>query len=54
MPTSTFPFTTSGAIVIVSPRLMSPTRVRQISRPVATSTATVCASSVLRKILPSA
>src|SRR3954470_23198867 len=54
LPTSTFPFTTSGAIVIVSPMLMSPTLVFHTSFPVAASTATTLASSVLKTILPSA
>jgi hypothetical protein len=40
LPTSTFPFTTSGAIVIVSPRWMSPSRVRHTSSPDSASTAT--------------
>ena len=34
LPTSTLPFTTSGAIVIVSPRLMSPSVAFQTSAPV--------------------
>jgi hypothetical protein len=53
-PTSTFPFTTSGAMVMVSPRLMSPSFTFHSSRPVAASTATVCMSSVLKKTRPSA
>src|SRR5678815_4582742 len=52
-PTSTFPFTTNGAIVIDSPMLISPTFVFQISFPVAASSAMVLLSSVLKKILPS-
>jgi hypothetical protein len=51
-PTSTFPFTTRGAIVIDSPLLMSPTGVRQRSSPVSASTAIVCASSPLKISLP--
>jgi len=47
LPTSTFPFTTSGAIVMLSPRLISPTLVFHTSFPVAASTATVWSSSVL-------
>ncbi len=47
LPTKTFPLTTMGAIVTDSPLLMSPTCVFQTSLPVAASTATVCASSVL-------
>src|ERR687888_370656 len=52
LPTNTFPFTTSGAIVIVSPRLMSPSWVTQRSLPLAASTAMVRPSSVLKKIAP--
>ena len=47
LPTSTFPFTTIGAIVIVSPMLMSPSFVFHTSFPVFASTATVWLSSVL-------
>ena len=46
-PTITFPFTASGAMVIVSPFARFPICVRQSSLPVATSTATVCPSSRL-------
>jgi hypothetical protein len=46
-PTSTFPFTTSGAMVIVSPLLMSPSVTIHFSCPVAASSATVRLSSVL-------
>jgi hypothetical protein len=46
-PTITLFFTTIGAIVIVSPRLMSPIFVFHNSVPVAASTATVCPSSRL-------
>jgi hypothetical protein len=52
-PMMTFPFTTIGAIVSVSPRLISPTFVFQISLPDSASTATVWLSSVLKKIFPS-
>src|SRR3954453_792660 len=52
-PTSTLPFTTSGAIVIVSPLLMSPSFVFQTSFPVSASTAIVRLSSVLKMTLPS-
>jgi len=54
LPTITLSFTTSGAIVIDSPLAMSPSFVRQISLPLAASTAIVCASSVLKKTRPSA
>src|SRR4029078_11706868 len=54
LPTSTLPFTTSGAIVIVSPVLMSPTLVFHTSFPVAASTATTLLSRVLTTIFPSA
>src|SRR5205807_824625 len=54
LPTSTFPLTTIGAMVSVSPRLMSPSVLFQISLPVAASTATVWLSSVLMNTLPSA
>jgi hypothetical protein len=54
LPTSTLPFTTSGAIVMVSPLLMSPSCVFQRSTPLAASTATVWSSSVLYTIMPSA
>jgi hypothetical protein len=47
LPTSTLSFTTSGAIVIVSPLAMSPSVATHRSRPVAASTATVRMSSVL-------
>jgi hypothetical protein len=47
LPTRTLSFTTSGAIVMLSPLLMSPTATFHTSRPVAASTATVWASSVL-------
>ena len=40
LPTSTLSFTTSGAMVMVSPMLMSPTLVFQTSWPVSASTAT--------------
>jgi len=53
-PTSTFPFTTSGAMVMVSPRLMSPMRTRHASRPLAASTATTWLSRVAKKTRPSA
>jgi hypothetical protein len=53
LPTITLPSTTSGAIVMVSPRLMSPSWVRQSSSPVLASSAIVWPSSVL-KTLPSA
>src|SRR5688500_3319880 len=53
LPTSTLPFTTSGAIVIVSPMLMSPSFVFHSSCPVLASTAHVCASSVLMMTFPS-
>src|SRR4051794_8292665 len=53
LPTSTFPITTSGAIVVVSPLLMSPTRSFHSSLPVAASRAIVCASSVLKISFPS-
>ena len=46
-PTMTCPFTTIGAIVIVSPLPSCPICVRQSSFPVAASTATVCPSSRL-------
>src|SRR5690348_16938228 len=52
-PTSTWFFTTSGAIVMVSPWLISPTLVFQTCLPVFASTAMVWSSSVLKKILPS-
>src|ERR1051325_6942505 len=52
LPTRTLFFTTSGAIVIVSPLLISPSFVFQISLPVAASTAQVFPSSVLIKTLP--
>src|SRR3954452_5347655 len=52
LPTSTLFFTTSGAIVMVSPRLMLPSLVRQISFPVFASTAIVLLSSVLKKMRP--
>src|SRR5438105_11404267 len=51
-PTSTLPFTTSGAIVTDSPRLMLPTCVTHSSLPVAASSAIVRASSVLKNSLP--
>jgi hypothetical protein len=54
LPTITLPLTTSGAIVIVSPRLMSPSGVRQSSSPVRASSAIVWPSRVLKKTLPSA
>jgi hypothetical protein len=54
LPTSTFPFTTRGDIVIVSPLLISPSLVLKSSLPVAASTAQMCASSVVMKTLPSA
>jgi len=47
LPTITLPLTTSGAIVIVSPRLMSPRWARQSSSPVRASRAIVWPSSVL-------
>jgi hypothetical protein len=53
-PTSTFPFTTRGAMLMVSPTLMSPTRTRHASAPVAASTAITWLSRVLKKIFPSA
>jgi hypothetical protein len=46
-PTSTLSLTISGAIVIVSPRLMSPSVAIHRACPVSTSTATVRLSSVL-------
>src|SRR3954462_1373639 len=51
LPTSAWPFTMSGAIVIVSPRFTSPSFVFQSCLPVVASTPTVCASSVLYTIL---
>jgi hypothetical protein len=45
--------TTSGAIVIDSPRSISPSFVFQISLPLFASTATVCTSRVLKKTRPS-
>src|SRR5439155_26960338 len=54
LPTRTLPFTTRGAIVIVSPMLMSPTFVFHTSFPVFATTATTWSSSVLKTILPSA
>jgi hypothetical protein len=54
LPTRTLSLTTSGAIVMVSPREMSPSRVRQSSRPLAASIAIVCASRVLMNRRPSA
>src|SRR5205085_3382918 len=51
-PTSTLSCTTNGAIVIVSPRLISPTLVFQSSFPLLASTAQTLSSSVLKKILP--
>ena len=50
LPTSTLSFTTSGAIVMVSPLLMLPSLVRHTSLPVLASTAIVLSSSVLKKI----
>jgi hypothetical protein len=47
LPTRTLPLTTIGAIVIVSPRLISPTFVFQTSLPLAASTQTTWQSSVL-------
>src|SRR6185437_6118448 len=52
-PTSTWFFTTSGAIVMVSPWLISPTLVFQSCLPVFASSAMVWSSRVLKKILPS-
>src|SRR5688572_18111243 len=54
LPTSTLSFTTSGAIVSVSPRLMSPRAADQRSAPDAASTASVRLSSVLKYTAPSA
>src|ERR1043165_3944966 len=54
LPTRTLFFTISGAIVLVSPRLISPSLVFHISLPLLASTATVCTSRVLKTILPSA
>src|SRR5205807_6884710 len=54
LPTSTFRLTTIDAMVSVSPRLMSPSVLFQISLPLAASTAIVWLSSVLMKTLPSA
>src|SRR3954452_381605 len=51
LPTSTLPLTTTGAIVIVSPLLISPSLVCQSSLPVLASIATVWLSSVFRKTL---
>jgi hypothetical protein len=52
LPTSTLPFATSGDIVKVSPRLMSPRVVFHSSPPVSAFTAMVWLSSVLKMILP--
>src|ERR1700727_419258 len=49
--TSTFPLTTSGAMVMVSPVLISPSLVFQSSLPVSASNAIVVSSSVLKKDL---
>src|SRR3954470_20877907 len=51
-PTSTLSCTTSGAIVMVSPRLISPTFVFQRSFPLFASIAQTLLSSVLKKIFP--
>jgi len=48
LPTNTWPFTIRGAMVMVSPRLISPIFTRHSSCPLCASTATVCASSVLK------
>src|SRR6476661_161009 len=52
LPTSTLPFTTSGAIVMLSPRLSSPSFARHTSLPLFASTAMVWLSSVLKKMRP--
>src|SRR3982751_882630 len=52
LPTSTLPFTMSGAIVIVSPLRMSPSVVLQRWTPVRASTATVRSSRVLKTTRP--
>ena len=49
---STTPCATSGAIVIVSPRLMSPTCVSQTGFPLLASRAMVRLSSVLKNSFP--
>lgn len=54
LPTSTFPFTTSGDMVTVSPLRMSPTFVFHASLPVTASTAQTWASSVVMYTRPSA
>src|SRR5436190_19403987 len=51
-PTSTLSCTTNGAMVIVSPLLISPTFVFQRSFPLLASTAQTLSSSVLKKIFP--
>jgi hypothetical protein len=52
LPMRSLPLTTIGAIVIVSPVLMSPSFVCHSSLPVLASRATAKSSSVARKILP--
>src|SRR5947209_4656506 len=52
LPTRIFPLTITGAMVIVSPLLISPSFVCQSSLPLPASIATVWLSSVLRKTLP--
>ena len=52
LPTSTLPFTTSGAMVMLSPLLMSPSFVFQSCLPVSASTAMVLPSRVLMMTLP--
>src|SRR6476469_10377043 len=52
LPTSTLPFTTSGAMVMLSPLLMSPSLVFHSSFPEFASTAMVLPSSVLMMTLP--
>src|SRR5829696_5957992 len=52
LPTRTLPLTTSGAMVIVSPRLMSASCVIHLGRPFSASTEMVRPSSVLKKIEP--
>src|SRR3569833_3422802 len=52
LPIRTLPFTTTGAIVIVSPLLISPSLVCQSSLPVLASIATVWLSSVFRNTFP--
>jgi hypothetical protein len=48
LPTSTFPFTTKGAMVMVSPLLKSPSFTFHFSVPVTASTAIVWLSMALK------